>query len=214
MSGRPMFGQSILGRPILGRIAAGAGLLVGAALAGASVLAAPALAAEGASGGMPQLNFRDFPPQLVWLLITFVVLYIVMAKVALPRVAEVLEMRADRIKTDLDQAASLKSETDKLIATYEKALADARNQAAGVARDTAAALAQKSGERQAKVGADLAARIKGAEMNIAAARNKAMAEIQSVAAEIATDAAKRLVGLGVSAGDAGAAVAAVAKERR
>jgi F-type H+-transporting ATPase subunit b len=193
---------------MLARIIAGAAPLLGAALA-----AAPALAAE-ASGGMPQLNFKDFPPQLVWLLITFAALYFIMAKLALPRVAEVLQMRADRIKTDLDQAASLKAETDKMIAAYEKALADARNQAAGVARDTAAALAQKSGERQAKVGADLAVRIKGAETNIAAARNKAMAEIRSVAAEIAADAAKRLVGLSVSGGDAGAAVAAVAKERR
>lgn len=195
------------GRLMFGRALAGAGLLLGAALA-----AAPALAAE-ASGGMPQLNFKDFPPQLVWLLITFAVLYVVMAKLALPRVAEVLDMRADRIKSDLDKAASLKAETDKMIATYEKALTDARNQAAAVARDTAAALAQKSGERQTAVGADLAARIKSAEANIAAARNKAMADIQSVAAEIASDAARRLVGLNVPAGDASAAVAAAAKER-
>lgn len=199
----------MIGRPMLGRIAACAGLLIGAA----ALAAAPALAAEGGSGGMPQLNFKDFPPQIVWLLITFVVLYIVMAKLALPRVAEVLQMRSDRIKADLDQAASLKAETDKMIATYEKALADARNQAAAVSRDTAAALAQKSGERQAAVGNDLAARIKAAETGIAAARSKAMTEIQGVAAEIASDAARRLVGLSVSTGDAGAAVAAAAKER-
>lgn len=198
----------MIGRPMFGRVVAGTGFLLGTALA-----AAPALAAEGGSGGMPQLNFGDFPPQLVWLAITFIVLYVVMAKLALPRVAEVLQMRADRIKSDLDQAASLKTQTDRMIATYEKALADARNHAASVARDTAAVLAQKSGERQAAVGADLASHIKAAEANIAAARDKAMAEIQTVAADIAADAAKRLVGLNVSAGDAGAAVAAAAKER-
>lgn len=192
-------------RQIRGRILAGGGLLLGAV-----TLAAPAAAQ---SGGMPQLNFQDFPPQLVWLAITFIVLYVLMAKLALPRVAEVLQMRADRMKNDLDKAAQLKAETDKMIATYEKALADARNQAAAVARDTASVLAQKSGERQAAVGADLAARIKSAEANIAAARDKAMADIKSVAAEIAADATQRLVGLSVSTGDAGAAVAAVAKER-
>lgn len=196
-------------RRMPGRTLARGGLLAGAV----ALMAAPALAAEGGSGGMPQLNFGDFPPQLVWLGITFIVLYMVMARLALPRVAEVLQMRADRIKGDLDRAAALKADTDKMIATYEKALADARNQAAGVARDTASVLAQKSGERQAAVGADLTARIKSAEANIAAARNKAMTEIQSVAADIAADAARRLVGLNVSAGDAGAAVAAAAKER-
>jgi F-type H+-transporting ATPase subunit b len=180
--------------------------------AGTLVLAGagPALAAE---GGMPQLNFHDFPPQIVWLAISFVVLYVLMARMALPKVGEVLQMRADRIKDDLDRASSLKSETDKVIAAYEKALADARNHAAAVSRDTAAALAQKAAERQATVGTDLAGRIKTAEANIAAARGKAMAEIQNVAAEIAADAAKRLVGLQVSPADAAQAAAAALKER-
>jgi F-type H+-transporting ATPase subunit b len=183
-----------------------AGLLIAA-----GVLAA--MPAHAASGGMPQLNFHDFAPQLVWLLVTFAALYLVLSKVALPKIGEVLQMRADRIKGDLDRAASLKSETDKIIATYEKALADARNHAATVSRDTAAALARISADRQGKVTADLTARIKGAEANIAAARSKAMAEIQSSAAEIAAEAVKRLGGLSISAGDAAPAVAAAAKER-
>lgn len=175
-----------------------------------ALAAGPALASE---GGMPQLNFHDFPPQLVWLGISFVVLYVLMAKVALPQVGNVLQARADRIKGDLDRAAALKAETDTIIATYEKALADARNQAAAVSRDTAAALAARSAERQAKVGADLTARIKTAEANIAAARTQAMAQVQTVAAEIAADTANRLVGLQVSPAEAAQAAAAAMKER-
>jgi len=188
------------GRPMV------AGLLIAAG----TLAAAPALAA---SGGMPQLNFHDFPPQLVWLLIVFGALYLVLSKVALPKVGEVLQMRADRIKGDLDRAAALKSETDTIIAAYEKALTDARNNAAAVARETAASLAKISAERQGKVSADLTARIKSAEANIAAARSKAMTEVQSSAAEIAAEAVKRLGGLTISAGDAAPAVAAAAKER-
>jgi F-type H+-transporting ATPase subunit b len=183
----------------------------GLLLAGASALATTA--ANAAQGGMPQLNFHDFPPQLVWLAITFVVLYVVMAKIALPRVGEVLQMRADRLKDDLDRAAALKAETDQMIAAYEKALTDARNKAASVSRETATALAQKSTERQAKVGADLAARIKTAEANIATARTKAMADIQGMAAEIAADATRRLAGLNVTPADAAPAVAAALRER-
>jgi F-type H+-transporting ATPase subunit b len=183
-----------------------AGLLVAAGM----LAAAPVLAA---SGGMPQLNPNDFAPQLVWLLITFLALYLVLAKAVLPKIGSVLEARAERIKGDLDRAAALKAETDKIIAAYEKALADARNNAAAVSRDTAAALAKVSTDRQTEVGVALAARIKTAEASIATARGKAMTEIQAVAAEIAADAAKRLVGLTISPAEAAPAVAAAAKER-
>ena len=185
--------------------------MVAGLLVAASVLAAPPALA--ASGGMPQLNHHDFAPQLVWLLITFVALYLVLAKAVLPKIGAVLDARADKIKGDLDRAAALKADTDKIIAAYEKALADARNNAAAVSRETAAKLAKVSADRQAEVGSALATRLKSAEASIAAARGKAMTEIQTVAAEIAADAAKRLVGLTVSPAEAAPAVAAAAKER-
>jgi F-type H+-transporting ATPase subunit b len=185
---------------------------LGAAVAAAAAAAGPALAAEG--GGMPQLNVHDFAPQIVWLAILFIGLYVLMAKVALPKVGAALQLRADRIKEDLDRAASLKAETERIIAAYEKARTEARNQAAAVGRETAAALAQQSADRQAKVSADLTAKIKSAEANIAGARDKAMGEIRNVAADIASDAARRLVGLQIGPADAQQAVAAVLKERR
>lgn len=190
----------MIAKPMLAGILAVAGTLA----------AAPVLAA---SGGMPQLNHQDFAPQLVWLLITFLALFLVLAKGVLPKIGAVLEARNDRIKGDLDRAAALKAETDKIIAAYEKALADARNNAAAVSRETAAKLAKVSADRQAEVGAALAGRLKSAEASIAAARGKAMTEIQTVAAEIAADAAKRLVGLTISPAEVAPAVAAAAKER-
>src|SRR3546814_20450305 len=78
---------------------------------------------------MPQLETAAFLPQLVWLAITFVVLYLLMAKVALPRVAGVLDERKKRLDHDLEEAARLKRETEKAIAEYEQALASARNNA-------------------------------------------------------------------------------------
>jgi F-type H+-transporting ATPase subunit b len=176
-----------------------------------AAMAGPVLAAE--SGGMPQLNVHDFAPQLVWLAILFVVLYVLMARVGLPRVGAALQLRADRIKEDLDRAATLKDETEKIVAAYEKARSEARNKAAAVSRETAEAVAKKSAERQAKVGDELAGKIKSAETGIAAARDRAMGEIRNVAADIAADAARRLVGLQIGSADAQAAVAAVLKER-
>lgn len=174
--------------------------------------AGPALAQEG-GGGMPQLNVHDFPPQIIWLAILFILLYAIMSRVALPRVGEALELRAKRIKEDLDRAASLRDETERIVAAYEKARTEARNHAAAVNREAAAALAHKAAERQAKVNAELAAKIKSAEDSIAAARNRAMGEIKNVAADIASDAARRLVGLQIAPPEAQRAVASVLKER-
>ena len=64
--------------------------------------------AEHASGGLPQLNPDFFSPQLIWLGISFITLYYLMSKVALPKVAEVLEERQERITNDLDRAGNLR----------------------------------------------------------------------------------------------------------
>lgn len=174
---------------------------------------APALAAEGESGGMPQLNPASFAPQLFWLLITFVLLYWAMSKVALPRVGRVLESRAAKISGDLDQAARLKAEAEQVSAVYQKALADARAQATQLNRDTAARLAATAAERQAKLAGELAARIRTAEGEIAQAKTAAMANLVQVAGEAAANAAAKLVSLQVSGADAAAAAQSVLRER-
>ena len=97
------------------------------ALAGLLVLGASgAASAEGS--GMPQLNFHDFAPQVVWLVITFVVLYLVMSKLAVPAISDTLEKRQAKIQGDLDAAEKASEETRALVAAYEKRLADAREQ--------------------------------------------------------------------------------------
>ncbi len=162
---------------------------------------------------MPQLNVHDFPPQLIWLLITFVLLYFAMAKVALPRIGEVLDARAEKIRGDLDQASSLKAEADAAMAAYDKALAEARGRAQEMQRASAAAVAKDAAERQVRLGAELGGRIKDAEGRIAAARNAAMGSIATVAAEAVRLAAERVAGLAVSPADAEAAARAALAER-
>ena len=75
---------------------------------------------------MPQLEFADFVPQLVWLAITFAALYFFLAKRALPRVSEVLEERENRVVDDLEQAEKHKKESQSLEDTYEKLIAMAK----------------------------------------------------------------------------------------
>lgn len=163
---------------------------------------------------MPQLVPGDFTPQLVWLLITFVILYLMMAKVALPRISEVLETRAERIRDDLDKASALKAEADAAQAAYEKALSEARNRAATTLRETTARAAEAAAKRQGELGANLAAQTKSAEARIAQAKSQAIANLTPMAAETAREAAKRLVGIDISQQDAERATTAAMQERR
>ena len=101
----------------------------------AAALVVGASGRRGAEGGMPQLNFHDFAPQLVWLVITFVVLYLVMSRLAVPAISDTLEKRQGKIQGDLDAAEKASEDTRALVAAYEKRLADAREEARRLQRE-------------------------------------------------------------------------------
>ncbi|MCL4142362.1 UNVERIFIED_CONTAM: hypothetical protein GTU68_039658 [Idotea baltica] len=117
-----------------------------------------------------------------------------MSKVALPRLSDILEVRRDRIMSDLDEAQRLKDESEEAIASYEQALAEARKKAhdiALVARDKAQA---EVDAEQAKVDADLGVKMAEAEASIDETRKQAMAEVSSIATETTTELVTALIG--------------------
>jgi F-type H+-transporting ATPase subunit b len=162
---------------------------------------------------MPQLNVHDFAPQLVWLAITFVLLYVLMAKLALPRIGQVIDARAARITADLDRAAKLKDEAAAMLAAYDKALAGARSQAQATIKAAADRMQKDAEAREGVLAKQLSADIATAEGRIKAARDQAMASLTQVATEITKAAAEKLIGQPVNDAVASAAVAAAAKER-
>ena len=95
---------------------------------------------------MPQLDISTFTPQLVWLAVWFVVLYLLMAKLGLPRIAAVVEARRRRREDDLARAAQMKSEADAANAAYQKTLSEARAQAQATIKETADRLAGEAAE--------------------------------------------------------------------
>ncbi|TCT12091.1 F-type H+-transporting ATPase subunit b [Tepidamorphus gemmatus] len=163
---------------------------------------------EHGSGGMPQFNFETYAPQIVWLIITFAVLYALMARVALPRIATVIEHRRDRIASDLDTAARLGAETDEVIAAYEAELAEARGRAHEIAAATRARLDAELGEERARVEAELAEKTADAERRIAESKARALAEVDGAAADAAAQIVEMLAGVKVSRSEVEAAVAA------
>jgi F-type H+-transporting ATPase subunit b len=167
----------------------------------AFIVAAAAAAAtthEGKSGGLPQLNPADFAPQLIWLAITFTVLYFILARVALPRIGEVIEERRDRVQRDLDSAERFKKETDAALAAYERALAEARAKASSMAKDMREKLAAETDKERSSVEGHLSAKLADAEARIAATKTKALARVNEIAAETASAVVSKLLGEDVS----------------
>ncbi len=143
---------------------------------------------------MPQLDFATYAPQLIWLTITFAVLYVLMARVAMPRIGGVIEQRRDRIASDLDQAAKLKEETEEAIAAYETALAEAKAEALRIAQENRDRLNAETEAQRAELEAALAAKIAEAEERIASMRQAALAQINEVAADTAAEIVRHLIG--------------------
>jgi F-type H+-transporting ATPase subunit b len=155
---------------------------------------------------MPQLDISTFAPQLVWLAIWFVVLYLLMAKLALPRIARAMEARRRRREDDLARAAQLKAEADEASAAYQKTLAEARAQAQATIKETSDRLAADAAARQRALAAALAEQIEAAERRIAATKEQALAEVRGIAVDVGRSIVEKLTGAVPDAAKMAAAV--------
>ncbi len=183
-----------------------------AALAVTPALVPGAALAAAEGGGMPQFDSTTFPSQLFWLAIILVLFFIAMRSNALPKIGGALEARRQKIDDDLDRAAGYREEAEAAMAAYEKALAEAAEEAHAIQREAAETIAAKAAERRSAVAARLADDTKAAEARIAAAKMPAIASLEDVAADVVQQAAAKLAGVKVSETDAKAAVKSVLKE--
>lgn len=153
---------------------------------------------EGEGGaGMPQLDAETFPSQIFWLIVAFAGLYWLMRRKALPRVAEILEARQERITGDLDRAARLRAEAEAAGRRQEQTVAEAQARGQAELKAVQERVQADVARRQAALEADLGRKLAEAEARINAAREGALKEVQTVAAEVAQAAVERLAGLKV-----------------
>jgi F-type H+-transporting ATPase subunit b len=160
---------------------------------------------------MPQLNPLDWAPQLIWLLVTFGVLYLLMVWIALPRIGAVIETRAAHIAADLATADKLRRETEEAIAAYEQALAEAKQKAHAIVEEGRVKLKAETDAERAKLDKKLAAKSEEAEARIEKAKIAAMKEVNAVASDVAADIVKKLIGTAPAKADIDKAVAAARK---
>lgn len=156
----------------------------------------------------PPFDPATFPSQLLWLAISFAALYLLMSKVALPKVGSVIEKRQATIDADLQAADADRQKTDAAIASYEKALAEAKAKAQAIATETRDAIQADLSAKRGAAEADLAAKVSEAEARIAATKNAALAHVDEIAAETAQAVVGQFVG-DVSSDSVRAAIAKV-----
>jgi F-type H+-transporting ATPase subunit b len=148
----------------------------------------------GEHGAFPPFNAHTFPSQLVWLVISFVLLYALMSKWALPQVARVIEGRQKGIADDLAEADRLKRQSEEAVADYEKALADARASAQAIANETRDKQAAEAEATRKRLEGDLNSRLAEAEKTISATKQAAMGNVREIAQDTASAIVERLIG--------------------
>jgi F-type H+-transporting ATPase subunit b len=154
----------------------------------------------------PPFQSEHYPSQLLWLVVCFVLLYVLMSRIALPRIGSILAERSRLIGEDLKAAERLKQQSDAAHAAYEKALADARARAQSIANSTREKQAAEAAARQKQLEAELHQKLAAAERSIAATRDAAMGNVRAIAADTAAAIVERLIGKAPAAHDVAAAL--------
>lgn len=158
-----------------------------------------------AAAGMPQLDFSTFPNQIFWLLVTLLVIYFVLSRVALPRIGSVLAERKGTITNDLAAAEELKQKAVGAEKAYNDALVSARAEAGKIVAAAKADIQKDLDKALAKADAEIAAKSAESEKRIGEIKAGAMEAVT----EVAKDTARELVAALGGKADAKAVTAAV-----
>lgn len=144
---------------------------------------------------MPQLDAATYLPQIFWLALSFAVLYLIVARLALPRVGEVLQARRQRIEADFERAEGLRKEAEETLAAYEAAMDEARAKAHRIMVEAAQAMAAEAARRSEALIARLAEETAAAEARIAESSRQALDEMREAAKELVRETSGKLAGV-------------------
>ncbi|TMK51942.1 MAG: F0F1 ATP synthase subunit B' [Alphaproteobacteria bacterium] len=151
--------------------------------------------ANGREHAFPPFQKDTFASQLVSLAIAFVALYLIVSKIALPRVGSVLDERQGKIDGDLAEAQKLKDASDAALKAYQNELAAARSRAQAIGAETREKLNAASEAERKTLEERLSIKLAEAEKAIAATRTAAMSNVRGIAADAAVAIVQRLTGI-------------------
>ncbi len=158
----------------------------------------------------PPFDSANFASTLIWLALSFGLLYYLMSKIALPRVEDILKMRGHKIAADLAEARAAREKSEKAAAEHDKTIADAKAKALALAQQTQAKINADADAKHHALEAELNAKLTNAEKQIVETKTTAMASVEGIAKDAAAAIVERLTG---RPADANAVAAAVAKAK-
>ena len=164
------------------------------------------------SGAFPPFDTSTFPSQLVSLVVLFVALYIIVSRIALPRVGAVIDARQNKIEGDLGEAQKLKDQSEAALKAYESELATARSKAQSISAANREKLNAAAEAERKTLEDKLSAKLADAEKSIAATRTSAMSNVRGIAADAASAIVQRLTGIAPDGKSVASAVDAALKE--
>ncbi|MGY6412215.1 MAG: F0F1 ATP synthase subunit B' [Alkalilacustris sp.] len=141
----------------------------------------------GSGVGMPQLDFDTFPNQMFWLVVSLVAIYLILTRVALPRIGAVLAERRGAITNDIARAEAYKQQAEDAEKAYDKALADARAEAGRIIDKAKAEMQEQLDIALQKADAEIAAKTVESERRLAEIRDSAAAAVEEVARDTARE---------------------------
>ena len=147
---------------------------------------------------MPQMEFADYVPQIVWLVVAFATLYFLMSQLALQRITDILETRQRRLDHDLELTEKLRDEATAALAEYESAVAEARGKSELILAEARESIHSETRQRLDDLNARLKGEIAESEARIRNIMTQAMGELAVAASDAARAATERLIGFEVS----------------
>lgn len=151
-------------------------------------------------GGFPPFQTENFAPQLVWLVLIFGFLYILMSRIALPRVGGIIENRESKIAADLDASREMQAKAQEAARANDENIRLRREEAQAIGRDAQQKIAVEAAAQRARAEADAAEKIRAAEARIASAKSAALANVEGVALDAAAAIVEKLTGVKPDAG--------------
>ena len=151
---------------------------------------------------MPQFDPANFVPQMAWLVLAFAILYFGIVRATLPRLSRTIDARENQVTGDIAAAEKAKQGADAMQADYDAGVAAAQERARAKLAEVRASAGKATEERLAAAAAALTAKADAAAASLAQAQKRALADIEGVAADVASDIVEKLIGTRPAIGDA------------
>ena len=151
-------------------------------------------AQSGESGGMPQLNPEFWVSQIVWLVLTFGILYIVLSKLILPKISKNLESRKSQILENIETAENQRKESEKKLKEFEKIILESKLEAKNYFNEARQKILDDINSKRLALEKDIDEEISAAEQEVNNLKIGSHEKIRNIAVETSSELIKQLIG--------------------